>query len=467
MIGIGGAGMSALARLYLQQGVLVSGSDESDSATLRDLARLGARVHVGHDPEWLGDADLVVFSSAVPESDPERVEAQLRGTPAIKHAQALAAIFNDRRGIAVAGTHGKTTTSAMIAFALYRCGMDPTFHVGGELVDLDTSAREGGDWMVVEADEFDRRFLEYRPEIAVVTNVEPDHFEYYRSVDEMEAAFTAFLRQVRRNGAIALCGHDCRLPRLFDAGDPRVLRYGIVDGAGRQAAGWQWRASDVEEVPGGSRFQVQWDQGANGDRLPATLRIPGRHNILNALAALAVCRTVGVDVARAVAALGEFRGVRRRFQLAGDVCGVRVYEDYAHHPTEVRASIAAARPLVSPGGKLWAVFQPHLYTRTDHLFAEFTRAFDAAERVLLTDVYSPVGREPLATYRGSGDLIREMRHPGAVHVADPASARELLAGRVRAGDLVLVMGAGPINQLAWDLVADLRAHSEGQAARDG
>jgi UDP-N-acetylmuramate--alanine ligase len=470
LVGIGGAGMSALARLYLAQGHAVSGSDESDSQALRDLAALGATVHVGHDAAFVEGADLVVASSAVPESRPELVAARGQGRRVLKHAQALGELFNRQRGIAVAGTHGKTTTTAMIAYVLERCGYAPKFQVGGELVDLGTSAAWGeGEWMVVEADEFDRRFLEYRPEIAVVTNVEPDHFEYYATVAEMEGAFGAFLERVVPGGTVVACAQEPRLARLLrDVRPARVLRYGIVPDGGAPGPDWDWWATEVRLTPGGSRSRVFRRRAGDGarDGAPAAgvevarlaLRLQGRHNVLNALAALACCEVVGVPPAAGAPALAGFNGTRRRFQLAGEGRGVRVFEDYAHHPTEVRVNLEAARLLLTDGGRLWGVFQPHLFQRTEGLFDEFAGAFGAADEVLLTDVYSPSGREPAGAYRGSADLVAAMiarGHGGARHVPDAQAARALLRDELRPGDVVVVMGAGPINALAWQLARDL------------
>ncbi len=461
LIGIGGSGMSALARLYLQQGLEVSGSDEADSAELRALAALGAAVHVGHDPAHLGDAALVVYSSAVPESNPELVAARRRGLRTLKHAQALGELFNARRGIAVAGTHGKTTTSSMIAFVLDRCGVNVSFQIGGELMDLGTSARWGTSaWMVIEADEFDRRFLEYQPEVAIVTNVEPDHFEYYASVAEMVGAYADFLARVRPEGTVIACAEDATLADLVhDVRGRQLVRYGWREPAApgcRASTPPDWAAGNVVELPGGSRFEV-WHRTPDGAarRVPAQLVIPGRHHVLNALAALAACELVGVRLEDAVQALGAFHGARRRFELVGAGRGIRVYSDYAHHPTEVRANVAAARRLVPAGGRLWAVFQPHLYSRTEALFDEFARAFDGADQVVLCDVYSPSGREPARAARGSRELVAAMQHPGAQYAGTMVAARDLLTRELRPGDLVLVMGAGPIDRLARELGSEL------------
>ena len=455
MIGIGGSGMSALARLYLQQGRRVTGSDEADSPALADLARLGAEVWVGHDPDRARSAALVIHSSAVPETDPELADARRRGVPARKHAQALGELVNARRGIAVAGSHGKTTTTSMIAFALQRTGRRPSFQVGGDMIDLGTSAAWGeGEWMVVEADEFDRRFLEYYPEIAVVTNVEPDHFEYYATVEEMVDAFAAFLTQVRPGGAIVACGPEPRLARLLeDVHERRIVRYGFAERPGSE--GWEWLAGDVEEIPGGTKFKVQCPKSK--ETVAGSLQIPGRHHVLNALAAVATCDLLGVPAGETLRVLAEFHGAKRRFELVGEAGGVRVSTDYGHHPTEVRVNLEAARHLVTPPGRVWVVFQPHLKVRTEMLFDDFARAFAAADAVMLTDVYSPAGREPEGHYRGSAVLVQAIRavgHPNARHVPTAEDARTLLAGELRSGDVVVVMGAGPINQLASQLVAD-------------
>jgi UDP-N-acetylmuramate--alanine ligase len=465
MVGIGGAGMSALARIYLEQGRTVSGSDETASTTLAELARLGATVHVGHAASHVGSAALVVYSSAVPANNPELREAERRGLRMQKHAQALGELFNARRGIAVAGTHGKTTTTSMIAFALERCGWQPAFQVGGELVDLNTSARWGsGEWMVIEADEFDRRFLEYRPEVAVVTNAEPDHFEYYTTVEEMYGAFAKFLSQVLPGGTVVACGEDERLTELVgQLGDRHIVRYGIASAESGPPPGWQWWTTDVRSDGGQMRCTVHCGEtnGAAAQAAHLVLAVPGRHNVLNATAALAACSVVGVPLDAAAAALREFHGARRRLQLIGKAGGVGVYESYAHHPTEVRADLDAMRPLVPPAGRLWTVFQPHLLVRTERLFDQFARAFVGADRVVVTDVYSPSGREPAGAYRGSRELVHAMRHVGAAHIGEPARARALLAAELRPRDVVLIMGAGPIVALAAEVVRDLAARQEG------
>jgi UDP-N-acetylmuramate--alanine ligase len=451
MVGIGGAGMSALARLYLEQGVAVSGSDQAASATLEDLAQLGAQTYVGSDPERIDGADVVVYSSAVPDSDAELHAARASGVRAIKHAVALGELFNTKRGIAIAGTHGKTTTTSMVSLILERAGLQPSFHVGGEMLDLGTSARHGaGEWFVIEADEFDRRFLEYDPEIAVINNVEPDHFEYYGTYERMRGAFADFLRRVRPGGTVVAWGEDARLTGLIDeVGPERVARFGFAD-AGRR---WDVTASDLRLSPRGSDLVVE----ADGEHAALRLVIPGVHNVRNALAAVTTSRLAGVPLTSAVATLAEFHGARRRLQLLADRDGIKVFDDYAHHPTAVRLMIEALRRQVAPGGRLWAVFQPHLRTRTEELFDEFTSAFTGADAVVIVDVYSPKGREPEGRYRGSAELVTALGHPNARHVPTLDEARAILGAELRPGDVAVVMGAGTIERLSQQVAQDVTA----------
>ena len=450
MIGIGGAGMSALARLYLEQGVTLSGSDQVASRALDELVALGAHAYAGSDPSRLANTDLVVYSSAVPETDAELVTARALGIRAIKHAVALGELFNARRGIAIAGTHGKTTTSSMVSLILERAGLRPAFHVGGELVDLGTSARWGdGAWFVVEADEFDRRFLEYTPEIATINNVEPDHFEYYGTYENMRGAFADFLRRLRPDGTAVVWGEDERLAGLVRETEPaRVVRFGLTSAGSR----WDITGSEVELAGEGSRFVVR----AEGEQVDVRLVVPGIHNVRNALAAIATSRLAGVSLSQAAHTLGEFHGARRRLQLLADHAGIRVLDDYAHHPTAVRLMIEAMRRQVTPPGRLWAVFQPHLRTRTEELFDELAAAFAGADVALVTDVYSPKNREPEGSYRGSDALVRATKHAGARHVPSLEAARQTLRDELRPGDVALIMGAGTIERLAQEVADDVK-----------
>jgi len=450
MVGIGGAGMSALARLYLEQQIPVSGSDQVASKALEDLTALGALTYAGSDVERVAGADLVVYSSAVPETDAELQAARRLSIRTVKHAVALGELFNARRGIAIAGTHGKTTTSSMVSLILERAGLRPSFHVGGELVDLGTSARWGeGEWFVVEADEFDRRFLQYQPEIATINNVEPDHFEYYGTYENMRGAFADFLRCLRPNGTAVVWGEDSRVASLVEEVQPaRVVRFGLSS----DDELWDVTGRDVELDADGARFAV----GADGEVAAIQLVVPGIHNVRNALAALTTAREAGVPLADAARTLGAFHGARRRLQLLADHAGIRVLDDYAHHPTAVRLMIEAMRRQVPTGGRLWAVFQPHLRTRTEELFDEFTGAFSGADVALITDVYAPRNREPDGEYRGAAELVQATGHPRARHVPSLEEARRVLAAELCPGDVALIMGAGTIEFLAQEVAHDVK-----------
>lgn len=466
LIGVGGAGMSALARLYLASGAIVTGSDASGSAVLDDLRALGAVIAVGHDaahvaPCLASGHRLVVASSAVPASNPELAAARAVGAPWMKHAEALATFVNDRKGIAVAGTHGKTTTTAMVTVALRAGGLDPSFQVGGELVDLDTSASIGsGDAMVVEADEFDRRFVALAPEIAVVTNVEPEHFECYASDAEMEDAFVAFLDRVKAGGAVVASrgagpARGEQLDRLLQraglsARDVEVVRYASAS----DAHPGDWTLRDYRPDGEGSTFAVT---PAGGVPMTCRLAVPGAHNAMNMLGAAAAASRAGVPPEVSITALATFRGVRRRYQVIAEG-PVRVVEDYAHHPTEVRATLTAARAS-RPRGRLWAVFQPHLRVRTERLFDDFVAVLASADRVVLADVYSPAGREPDGVYRGSRELVVALRaaHPGvhADHARSDEAVVNAVVNHVAPGDLVVVMGAGPIDRVGREIARRL------------
>jgi UDP-N-acetylmuramate--alanine ligase len=467
LVGVGGAGMSALARLYLATGATLSGSDAVESPVLDDLRALGAVIHVGHDashvaPCLRAPSGLVVTSSAIPATNSELTAARSAGLRTINHAEALASFANDRRGIAVAGTHGKTTTTAMATLALRGGGIDPSFQVGGELVDLDTSAGMGSsDWMVVEADEFDRRFLAFTPEVAVLTNVEPEHFECYASVDDMENAFVGFLERVKPGGAVVASrgagpANGEQLDRLLNRAclDDRgvaVRRYA----AAADANSGDWIVGGFRPHGVGSTFIVT---PPNGAPITASLAIPGEHNAMNALAATLAATHADVSPESALAALASFHGVRRRYQVIADgpIC---VVEDYAHHPTEVRATLTAARA-TAPTGRLWAVFQPHLRVRTERLFDDFVAVLAVADRVVLADVYSPPGREQVGAGRGSREIVASLSaaHPSvsAIHAPTDDAVVAAVVEHASPGDLIVVMGAGPIDRVGREIARQLR-----------
>ncbi|HUG88280.1 MAG TPA: UDP-N-acetylmuramate--L-alanine ligase [Actinomycetota bacterium] len=435
LVGVGGAGMSGIARLLLARGIAVSGSDLKDSPGLALLRGAGAEVTIGHRADNLGSADVVVVSTAIAPGNPEVVAARERGLPVLARAQVLAALMRERRGIAIAGTHGKTTTTSMAAVIFERAGLDPTYVVGGDLNESGSNARSGaGEYFVAEADESDGSFLLLDPEIAVVTNVEADHLDFYRDEEEVESAFTAFCRRADR---VIACGDDPGVRRVLEAAAVRATTYGT-------AAGNDVRLEDVETSAIGARCVVV----ANGDRVELTLAIPGRHYLLNATGAMLAARAVGVSLETAARALRSFTGVRRRFESRGNARGASFIDDYAHHPTEISATLGAARS-VEPA-RLVAVFQPHRFTRTEVLWRELGRSLADADLVVVTDVYG-AGEMPVPGV--TGKLLVEAlldRAPRArvVYLPSRADVGPFLAGEVREGDLVLTLGAGDVTMVA-------------------
>ncbi len=434
MVGIGGIGLSAIARVLACWGYSVTGSDLQASAITRDLNALGVATFVGHAPEQIAGADLVVISSAVPDHNPEVRAARQAGVPVIKRQQLLADMMADRQGIAVAGTHGKTTTSAMIAVSLTRLGLDPTFIVGGIIAELGANAQAGdGPHFVIEADEYDRMFHGLAPQAAVVTNIEMDHPDCYRDLGEMREAFGIFLDHVPADGTIIACADSPELRRVLAArkqGGPRVLTYGF-------SAEADYVVGDVTpNARGGVDFSVS-TEGALW--AACSLGIPGRHNALNATAVLLVGQAIGVEREALSRALAEFSGVRRRFEIKGEAHGVLVIDDYAHHPTEIRATLAAARARY-PGRRIWAVFQPHTYSRTEALLADFAAAFEDADRVIVTDIFAARSKE-VATVSAS-DIVALSGHAAMRHIASLDQVADFLDGQLAEGDVLLTLGAG-------------------------
>ncbi|HXZ52254.1 MAG TPA: UDP-N-acetylmuramate--L-alanine ligase, partial [Burkholderiales bacterium] len=364
-VGVGGSGMSGIAEVLLNLGYRVSGSDLSENAATRRLAGLGAKVSASHVAANVNGADAVVVSTAVAGDNPEVIAARNRRIPIVPRALMLAELMRLKQGIAIAGTHGKTTTTSLIASVLAEGGLDPTFVIGGRLLSADAHARLGkGDFLVAEADEFDRSFLELTPVVAVITNIEADHLDTYRDLDEIVDAFTAFAGRVAFYGAVIACADDAGVARVL----PRVKRRVVTYGESTEAS---LRARGIRPDPQGTTFEV-WE----GERwLLGTVRlpIPGRHNVSNALAAVAVGRELSIPFPKIAAALATFSGVVRRFETKGERGGVRVVDDYAHHPTEITATLSAARQ-VYPERRLVALFQPHLFSRTRDFAAEFGRS---------------------------------------------------------------------------------------------
>jgi UDP-N-acetylmuramate--alanine ligase len=450
-IAIGGAGMSGLALVAKQLGAEVSGSDRAESSYVDRLRAAGIEPHLGHDAEAVPPEAEVVVSTAVPDDNPELVRARERGQTVIHRGELLAELCAQRRLLAIAGTHGKTTTAAMCIWALRATGASPSFFLGGELPGAGpdgaaTNAGWGeGEWVVAEADESDASFLKLRPEVAVVTNLELDHHSRWSSLAELAEAFAAFASPA--SGLV--CGADVRLPGQEGH---HTLRFGLESAGGEPGPEADLVATEIEIDPGGGTgFRAR---GGDID-VEVALRIPGRHNIANALAALGGLSLAGADVGRAAASLSDFGGVARRLELKGERNGARVYDDYAHHPTEVSATLEAARELEPR--RLIAAFQPHLYSRTKALAPELGAALAAADEVAVLDVY-PAREEPVGALAGvSGLLVAEQaaeRAGGAPVWWLPTAeqAAQALGPRLREGDLLITIGAGDIYRLAESLV---------------
>lgn len=448
LVGIGGAGMSALAVILLERGHPVSGSDLRGGRALAGLEALGARLHVGHDAAHLGDAQMVVRSSAVPEDNPEVVAAREAGVPVLVRAELLELLMTGFRRILVTGTHGKTTTTSLITVALQAASLDPSFAIGGTVHESGTSAHHGaGGVFVAEADEAYRSFLRLTGDCLVVTNVEMDHHDEYADPGALSEAFRAFLARGSGAGPVILCADDPGAVALAEQAPGAVVTYG-------ESADADVRIRAVELEPAGSRFGLTSPEEDLGT---FRLRLLGRHNVANAAAAVVAARWAGADLAGIRQGLEVFGGTQRRFQRIGEAAGVTVVDDYAHHPTEVRAVLRAARQ-TEPAGRVVAVFQPHLYSRTAALGGELGRALAEADVAVVTDVYgareAPVpgitGALVAAAARAAGAEVHEVGTSGDV----PAAVSQL----VRPGDLVLTLGAGDITEAGWGILRRLRGH---------
>jgi len=445
--GIGGAGMSGIARIMLARGIGVSGSDAMPSALLDDLSAHGARVHIGHASANLGDlgaGDTLVLSSAIRPDNPELAEATRRGMRVMHRAAALASVMAGRRVIAVAGTHGKTTTTSMLTTVLRDCGADPGYVIGGVLNETGLGAEDGaGPDFVAEADESDGSFLLLSPDVAVITNVEADHLDNYQSLAEIEAAFAAFGSRV--SSLVLTCADDPGAEAVAARLDPqRVRRYGESPGADYRLGGVRSQGLAVS-------FAVTADRGPFGEIFAQmTVRVPGRHNALNATAAFAAAVELGFTPPQVAAALAAYRGARRRMELKGEADGVRVFDSYAHHPTELAADLRAARDIVNASGRVIAIFQPHLYSRTRIFAADFGTALGLADEAVVLDVYAArEDPEPGVT----GGLVANAVPGGrARFLPDRAQAAPLIARIAAPGDVVLTMGAGDITALGPQLV---------------
>ncbi|MFN3397886.1 MAG: UDP-N-acetylmuramate--L-alanine ligase [Sulfurimicrobium sp.] len=449
-VGIGGAGMSGIAEVLLNQGYRISGSDMAESAATRHLKKLGARVFKGHAAENVSDADVVVTSSAVKEGNPEVMAAREHNIPIVPRAQMLAELMRFKQGIAVAGTHGKTTTTSLIASILAEAGMDPTFVIGGRLEAAGSNARLGsGEFLVAEADESDASFLLLTPVLAVITNIDADHMETYgHDFNRLKQAFVDFTRHLPFYGMAVVCVDDPVVREILPRITKPVWTYGLSEDA-------RVRAVDVEASNGQMKFTVVRINGKTS-KLKVTLNLPGIHYVLNALAAIAIASEVGASDAAIVKALAEFKGVGRRFQRFGEIAlpgggKFTLIDDYGHHPVEMAVTIAAARGAF-PGRRLVLAFQPHRYTRTRDLFEDFTRVLSGVDALLLTEVYA-AGEAPVVAADGRA-LARAVRVAGKVEpvfVENVAELPQAIIDTAQDGDVVLVMGAGSIGQVAQKL----------------
>ena len=450
-VGIGGAGMSGIAEILHQLGYRVSGSDQADSATTQRLASLGLHIHIGHAVEHIAGANAVVTSTAVTASNPEVIAARAQQIPVVHRAVMLAELMRLKSGIAIAGTHGKTTTTSLVTAVLSAAGVDPSFVIGGQLLAAKANSYLGsGDYIVVEADESDASFLHLLPVLAVVTNIDADHMETYgHDIARLRAAFVEFLHRMPFYGAAVLCGDDAGVRSILPMLSRPVISYGL--GADNQV-----RAVDVEALAGGQmRFTVQRQIGAEPAlaELHVTLNLSGRHNVLNALAAIAVATELELPDAAIVSALAQFAGVGRRFQRFGELRSAdggrfTLIDDYGHHPVEMAAVLSAARGAF-PGRRLVLAFQPHRFTRTRDCFADFVRVIGTADAALLTEVY-PAGEVPIAGADGRA-LVQALLKAGEVEslfVAAVAGLPQAIAVQSRDGDVVIVMGAGSIGAVA-------------------
>ncbi|MEE6165269.1 MULTISPECIES: UDP-N-acetylmuramate--L-alanine ligase [unclassified Mycolicibacterium] len=473
MVGIGGAGMSGVARILLDRGAMVSGSDAKESRGVVALRARGAQIRIGHDASSLdllpgGPTAVVTTHAAIPKTNPELVEARRRGIPVILRPVVLAKLMAGYTTLMVTGTHGKTTTTSMLIVALQHSGFDPSFAVGGELGEAGTNAHHGsGRCFVAEADESDGSLLEYTPDVAVVTNIEADHLDFFGTEEAYVAVFDSFVERIAPGGSLVVCTDDPGAAALADRTDAlgiKVLRYGSAGGADAGSA----------ETAALAGALLSWDQQGTGavahiqlagEPHPRAIRlaVPGRHMALNALAAVLAAVAVGAPAEAVLDGLAGFEGVRRRFELVGSTDGVRVFDDYAHHPTEVRATLAAARSVVTAtGGRLIVAFQPHLYSRTATFAGDFGAALNAADQVFVLDVYG-AREQPIAGV--SGAMVAGRVSVPVTYVPDFSAVAAEVAASARPGDVVITMGAGDVTMLGSEILTELQIRLNRSAPR--
>lgn len=446
LIGIGGTGLSAIARVLLERGYTVSGSDRAESQLARELRQAGVQVFIGHDKNNIIGADLIVRSSAITEDNPEVIAAHTAGIPVLKRSEFLGTLTADTRVIAIAGTHGKTTTTTMIAWVLTQLGLDPSYIIGGVSKNLGNNAHAGkGEFFVIEADEYDHMFLGLQPEKIVITSVEHDHPDCFPTPEDYQYAFTAFIQRIQPNGTVLVCQDDAGAYNLMSTIPPtcQALTYGIESKALYQ--GGALRGNDQ----GGFDFTAYFE---NTPLAQVSLCVPGEHNVRNSLAAIAIAHQLGLSVAQAADALKSYRGTGRRFEIIGEINQITIIDDYAHHPTEIKATLAAARSRY-PERRIWAVWQPHTYSRTRILKEQFSRSFQDADRVIVTEVYA--AREPQENF-SADQVVKQMQHPAARFIPGLIETAETLLKELKPGDVLLVLSAGDADRISAHVLAGLQ-----------
>ena len=455
-IGIGGSGLSAIARLLKEKDYEVTGSDRVLSQFAIDLQKDGVAIYIGHHPRNVAGTDMVIRSSAIAEDNPEVEAAKRAGIPVYKRADFLGQLMSEKTGIAVAGTHGKTTTTAMIAWTLYAMNRDPSFIVGSTLNNLKVNAHAGkGRLFVIEADEYDRMFLGLKPHIEVVTNLEHDHPDCFPTYEDMYSAFQSFVGLLPADGTLIGCAEDEGAMRLLSYARRKglsVISYSLQGEMTINSPQWLQARTSKPNQRGGFDFSITTNMGAEAASIvKVSLQLPGEHNVRNALATLAVIAALGLPLQEAADALGEFTGTGRRFEVRGEHKGVIVVDDYAHHPTEIRATLAGAKTRY-PNHRIWAVWQPHTYSRTQSLFFEFSRAFGDADEVLVTEIYA--SREAKQEF-SSAEVVSAMPHPSVRYTGSLEDTTDYLLKNLRSGDIVIVLSAGDADQISTDLLKKL------------
>lgn len=451
-VGIGGVGMSGIAEVLLNLGYEVTGSDLRESETTRRLAAMGVKIELGHREENVDRAHVVVVSSAVRHDNPEVMAAAKLMTPVIPRAEMLAELARMKYAVLVAGAHGKTTTTSLISTVLGHGGLDPTIIIGGKLKGIGSNAKLGqGDFLVAEADESDGSFLKLSPTIAVVTNIDREHMDFFKNMENLKEAFLAFMNKVPFYGVAFICIENSILKGLIPDIHRRFLTYGLSEEA-------DIYASNIEKGFMSTRFDVVCNGSAAGR---FTVPVPGMHNVLNALACIGVARELKVDTEKVREALGSFSGIQRRFEFKGSERNIRVYDDYGHHPTEVRATIAAAienRAFLEKGSRIFVVFQPHRYTRTSDLMDEFAASFGGLDMLVLLDIY-PAGEKPIEGVNSSVlyDKIRKNGMSGVSYMPDREDVIRFLVSELRGGDILLTLGAGDVWRLGERVLEELHA----------